>query len=292
MISGLRKLASKGISSFMVAVSKTRMGAYALDVAMNTVLSRERSTTHNGTKLTFCIPNRLNQYRIESFSLKEPETLDWIDNIPGDSVLWDIGANVGLYSCYAAKSRGCRVYAFEPSVFNLALLAKNIFINDLVEKVVILPLPLSNSLKLSTLNMTSTELGGALSTFGDAFGDDGKELDGIFSYSTIGLSLEQVVNLLRIPPPTHMKIDVDGLEHLILAGGEMVLNQLVELAIEVNEDFSDQLLNTATLCERSGLVFREKRHSPMFDKDERFGRTYNQFWYRPKDLGIKQTISQ
>jgi len=50
---------------------------------------------------------------------KEPDTLMWIDKIPEHSVFWDVGANVGLYSCYAAKARNCIVFAFEPSVFNL-----------------------------------------------------------------------------------------------------------------------------------------------------------------------------
>jgi FkbM family methyltransferase len=54
--------------------------------------------------------------------------------MPRGSVLWDIGANVGLYSCYAVKARDCRVFAFEPSVFNLELLARNIFLNGIADQ--------------------------------------------------------------------------------------------------------------------------------------------------------------
>ncbi len=75
------------------------------------------------------------------------------------AVFWDVGSNIGLYSCYAAKARGIRVFACEPSVFNLELLAKNIYLNELVEKVVIVPLPLSDSIKTSTLNMSTMEWG-------------------------------------------------------------------------------------------------------------------------------------
>ena len=108
----------------------------------------------------FVVPNVINHYRIDTFSTKEPETLEWIDKIPQGSVLWDIGSNIGLYSCYAAKARGCRVFAFEPSVFNLELLARNIFLNGLTDQVTIVPLPLSDALSFSTLNMSSTEWGG------------------------------------------------------------------------------------------------------------------------------------
>ena len=77
-----------------------------------------------------------------------------------------VGANVGIYSVYAAKVRECKVYAFEPSVFNLEILARNIHLNELVEQVTIVPLPLSNRLQKSKLNMSTTDWGGALSTFG------------------------------------------------------------------------------------------------------------------------------
>lgn len=61
-----------------------------------------------------------------------------------------------------------------------------------------------------------------------------------------------------------------------------MLNKISELAIEVNEDFGEQAMNVAALCEKSGLAFKEKKHSEMFENNERFGNTYNQFWYRPK----------
>lgn len=282
MLSSFKRFIKRGISSGVLLAAKTRVGNYALGEALNSVMATQRSVTHKNTQLIFTVPNRLNRYRVDSFSSKEPETLDWIDQIPESAVLWDIGANIGLYSCYAAKSRKCKVYAFEPSVFNLELLARNIFINDLVKQVVIVPLPLSNSIKTSSLNMTSTEWGGALSTFGENFGDDGKALNKIFSFSTVGLTMDQAVNLLKIPEPTHIKMDVDGLEHLILSGGGGVLNKISELAIEVNEDFEEQVMNVAALCEKAGLVFKEKKHSEMFDNNERFGNTYNQVWYRPK----------
>ena len=47
--------------------------------------------------------NEINYFRATTFETKEPETLEWIDTIPKNSVLWDIGANVGLYSLYAAR---------------------------------------------------------------------------------------------------------------------------------------------------------------------------------------------
>ena len=164
-------------------------------------MSRTKTVNHQGLSLTFSTPNPLTTYRAESFSNKEPETLEWIDSMPEGSVVWDIGANVGLYSCYAAKHRGCRVFAFEPSVFNLEILARNIYLNKLSELVTIVPLPLTDALAVNKLNMTSTAWGGALSTFAQDYGHDGQALRKVFEYETVGLSMTDVVELLKIPEP-------------------------------------------------------------------------------------------
>ena len=143
------------------------------------IFSRRRNLVkkiyHDGREFLFSIPNDLCEYRALSFSSKEPETLDWIDSIEPGTIFWDIGANVGLYSVYAAK-KGCKVYAFEPSVFNLEVLARNSNLNDLTNLISIIPGALSDKTGFGTLNMTSTQIGGALSTFDKSYGYDGKAL--------------------------------------------------------------------------------------------------------------------
>ena len=115
--------------------------------------------------MSFCVPNQLNHFRIDTFSEKEPETLEWIDTFHNNSILWDVGGNVGLYSIYAAVSKNCNVVAFEPSVFNLELLARNIFLNNLQDKITIFPLALSNKLNASRMRVTSVEWGGCAIIF-------------------------------------------------------------------------------------------------------------------------------
>src|SRR5688572_16327185 len=43
--------------------------------------------------------------RAASLFDKQPATIAWIDAFPAGSVFWDIGANVGVYSLYAALGR-------------------------------------------------------------------------------------------------------------------------------------------------------------------------------------------
>ncbi|WP_416236409.1 FkbM family methyltransferase [Spirulina sp. CCNP1310] len=247
-------------------------------------MNQVQSIHHQETELYFTVPNSLNYFRVNTFSTKEPETLEWIDKIPHNSILWDIGANVGLYSCYAAKARNCQVFAFEPSVFNLELLARNIFLNDLTHQITIISLPLTDQLSQSTLNMTSTDWGGALSTFGQNYGDDGRILKRVFQFQTIGISIDDAIQMFEMQMPDFIKMDVDGIEHLILKGSIKVLENVQSVLIEINEDFEKQAIESQGYLQKAGLVFQEKRHSEMFDSNPRFGNTYNQIWYRPNSI--------
>ena len=40
--------------------------------------------------------------RMDRMLTKEPETIKWINNFETDSVFFDIGANIGIYSLYSA----------------------------------------------------------------------------------------------------------------------------------------------------------------------------------------------
>lgn len=251
------------------------------DMLLKRVLNNRQRVIHNGVTLDFMTPNALNAWRAQTFSTKEPETLAWIDAMPREAILWDVGANIGLYSCYASKARNCRVFAFEPSVFNLEILARNVFINELVDKVTIAPLPLSDTLGENVLRMTTTEWGGALSTFGKDFGWDGKDIQQVFEFCTTGISMDEAVERLKYPIPDFIKMDVDGLEHYILQGGANVLSHIMGILIEVNDNFHEQSESCRYLLEEAGLTMTGKFHSELIASSLRgFQTSYNQIWAR------------
>ena len=150
-----------------------KAGRIVFEQMVNQCMQRTQRINHQGLEMCFSVPNELNHFRVTTFATKEPETLEWIDGLPEGCVLWDIGANVGLYTVYAALRRKCHVVAFEPSVFNLELLARNLYLNKIHDKVTLLPLALSDRMGSNLLRMTTTEWGGALSTFGENVGWDG-----------------------------------------------------------------------------------------------------------------------
>lgn len=277
----IKTTVKKLINLATVMVGTGRAGSYVYRQIVANVMGRVQHVHHAGVDLVFSTPNQLNQYRADTFSSKEPETLEWIDAMPEKSVVWDVGANVGLYACYAAKRQDCRVFAFEPSVFNLELLARNIFSNGLVQKITIVPLPLSDALALNTLNMTSMEWGGALSSFGQGYGHDGKSLQRVFEVPTLGLSMVDAVELLKIPQPDYIKMDVDGIEHLILKGGLPVLAGVKGVLIEINDEFTEQYNRAADCLRQAGLVMLDKRQSLEVQQNHAFCGSFNQIWGRP-----------
>ena len=144
------KIILKKLAKNFIAIANTnKMGRYFSEHLAKFIFNQKMKINYNNVDLSFYVPNRLNKYRVDTFSIKEPETLKWIEKFEKNSNFWDVGANIGLYSCYAAKTRNCNVYAFEPSVFNLEILAKNIDLNNCVEKIHIISLPLGQNLQVS-----------------------------------------------------------------------------------------------------------------------------------------------
>ena len=271
----LKKLA-KGLITIL---NTNRIGRYFSERLAKYIFDQKRVIKYNNVQLVFYSPNRINKFRIETFSSKEPETLKWIEKFSGNSVLWDIGANVGLYSCYAAKLKNINVYAFEPSVFNLEILTKNIFLNQLSNNVTIVPFPLTDKLKETEFKMTSVDWGASATAFGQDYKHDGSKLKMKFNYKMLGLSMNDCVNVLKMKQPDYIKIDVDGIEHLILEGGNQILKKTKSILVEVDEKFIMQVERTKKYLTEAGLQLAEKKHSDLIEKSK-FKSVFNQIWER------------
>ena len=88
---------------------------------------------HAGTRMVFVTPNAFTKGRVDSIYSKEPCTLEWIAEFKPDDILVDVGANVGMYSIWAAATRKIKVFAFEPEAQNYALLNRNILAANAAE---------------------------------------------------------------------------------------------------------------------------------------------------------------
>ena len=227
--------------------------------------------------LKFYTPNYVNDFRISTFFSKEPETINWINNFDNNSIFLDIGSNIGIYSCYAAMKKSCRVYAIEPSVFNLELLSKNIYLNKLNDNIIIFPIALNNKNLISNFNMTSTEWGGALSTFNQKYTFDGSNFEDVFNYKTLGFCLDNLFDIFKLDHPKYIKVDVDGLESLILEGGSKVFNLASEVLIEIDEEHKDKKKYIENFLKNHQFKLNEKSQSKLF-ANSNYNKSFNQIW--------------
>ena len=113
----------------------------------------------NGTPITFFTPDRTSVYWPRHGLGAEPDTLEWIDGFEAGDVLYDIGANVGAYSVYAAKRRAWRVIAVEPNPFSFHVLARNMALNGVQGAVTPLCLALGAQTEPGILALRGTESG-------------------------------------------------------------------------------------------------------------------------------------
>lgn len=189
-----------------------------------------------GKKIIYCIPNRQTMWRVESIQTKEPDTLEWIAKFSADDVLLDIGANVGMYTVWAAVTKGCTVISFEPEAQNFALLNKNIYANQLQDRVVAYPLAISDTSGLGDLFLSSFMVGGSCHSFGESVDIHLKPRTAPYRQGCMSFSIDELIGQEMIPLPTRIKIDVDGIEHKIIDGAERTLSdhRVKSVLVELN----------------------------------------------------------
>lgn len=185
--------------------------------------------TRHGTIRVYC-PGQPAAMRAVSFHNKEPETLAWIDSLP-PGVLWDVGANIGLYSLYAAK-RGLRVFAFEPSPMNFAVLCRNVAINKVpVETYCV---ALGDQTGLGHLHVRTLRFGQA---------DAGLYAEEPLEVSTMMFRADD----FPAPKPDYLKIDIDGAEDRLLAGAPKTLAGARQIQIECGGTYGAVASSLGTL---------------------------------------------
>lgn len=187
----------------------------------------------------------------------EPDTIDWINRIKPGETLWDIGANIGCYTLYAAL-RQINVVAFEPVAANYALLCEHIRINGLEEYATAYCLAISERTGMGRIDLSQTEVGGAVSHFdgeGVEFFHDGIKRSVLSRQGVYSVSLDTLFHDKDVEKPQHIKIDVDGIELLILKGGRKLLSDENLKSILIEVDLKDKKMGNETIAMLSGCGF-------------------------------------
>tara|TARA_B100001564_G_scaffold358695_1_gene378077 strand:- start:5023 stop:5901 length:879 start_codon:yes stop_codon:yes gene_type:complete len=233
-------------------------------------------------------PNYLTNWMSREFFEKEPETIEWINNFKvfNDKkiIFWDIGANLGFYSIYAAKiHQNIDVVSFEPSSSNLRILSRNISINNLEDKIGINTLPLgTKDFKFSIFRESKFGEGESNNSYDKNIDFEGKIINQTNSYKLLGTSINKLIDLNILEIPNYIKIDVDGLEHIILSGASKCLSHgnLKGLQIEINENFADQYLSILEIMKQNNfkLISKKRNENLEIYKNKKFLNIYNYYF--------------
>lgn len=160
----------------------------------------------------------------------------------------DIGANIGAHTLPMAKLVGetGSVYAFEPTVFAIDKLKKNLVLNpQLSERVTVHHVLLSDSAE------TTEEIGGIPSSWNLSAATETSHPQHGGSFMALGeattCTLDSIVESIGIHKIDLIKLDVDGNEWSILSGGTHTFDRhkpdvLMEFAPDYNLKDFEQIL--------------------------------------------------
>ena len=155
---------------------------------------------------------------------------------PGET-LFDIGANIGSYALLAASAAGARVVAFEPHPRTAAFLERNIAHNNLRGQIVVRRVALSDRAGSGVLTDTL---------------DTMNHLTDSTQPGSTAVALRTLDDEAARQAPAMLKIDVEGHEEMVLAGGLAALADPGLLAVEIETvtPAIDQWLRVAGFAER------------------------------------------
>lgn len=234
-------------------------------------------------ELIYEASNAMVQWRAQTVYSKEPDTVPWIRQFKADEVFIGVGANVGMYTVMAAKGRGARVFAFEPESQNYALLNRNILYNGLQDHCIAWPLALSNTCRVDKLYLSQFALGGSCHTFGESVDFHLKARQQSFVQGCMSIPLDKLVDEGVLPQLDHLKIDVDGLEHLVLLGAKGVLDnpQLKSVLVELNTHLAEHR-EIIDRMQALGYGFEQGQVDIAIRRQDAFEGIGNYIFYRPE----------
>jgi len=141
-----------------------------------------------------------------------------LENIRRSRCFIDVGANCGIYTVLGCQiNPGVRVVAVEPVPRICAALAHNVAMNNLTSRVTVLNVALGDRDGVVPFHEAEDPTMGSLAA-GGYQGQPGRVIH------VKCRTLDSIVEDLGIEPD-FIKIDVEGFEHLVLAGGSQVLSK-------------------------------------------------------------------
>ncbi len=148
-------------------------------------------------------------------------------------VFIDVGANIGLVTCPIGGIPGVKVHAFEPHPDNYRMLEANVVLNKVSAHVTTYQVALSSHDDVVQFEISDSNSGDhrlrqeVQGGDPDQYGESSR-----VTREVRAEALDQALHSASLDGPVVMKIDVQGAEHLVLAGGRKTLARTTMLVIE------------------------------------------------------------
>ena len=109
--------------------------------------------------------------------------------------------------------------------------------------------------------MISTEYGSSQNEFDYEKNDQGETADFIFKQASMGFTVDDFIKIYNPPLPNHLKIDVDGIENLIVKGASTLLSHknLNDISIEINEKNQNAYQSITKILESFNFSLTHKK---------------------------------
>lgn len=255
MLTTLDRWLSRGLSTALACVGGWPLVGVRLHQLFARLLPIRRFTVR-GVAITCALPLHQVGTRLEAYawSAREPEVLDWIDGFVADAIFFDIGANFGTETLYAALKPGGpkRICAFDAELIGSYNLALNLTLNRIthVDNYVVAVGDRSGFVALpENLNYLHVA-------------DLGK-----YARSTKHLRMIAIDDFVAETglSPGYVKIDVDGPERAIVEGMRQTLRdpRLRSLMIEINDTESHSAITR--LLADAGFAERPRTHRNAYN---------------------------
>jgi len=214
--------------------------------------------TLNVDGLRFAVETPVEHWRVQTLLTKEEGTIRWLQRVcRPDDIFLDVGANIGIYTIFAARLVRY-VIAVEPHLGNAISLLKNVDLND--GRVMVVTDALGDITGWFPFHYQSLVAGTSGSQLGHTRLEDGGE----FRPARTVSKFTTTVDALGFEP-TLVKIDVDGNEPDILRGMAKLLTQRPprSIQVEVHRDTRDLL---DTMLTAYGYRLVERHHTAQGKK--------------------------
>lgn len=219
-------------------------------VSRQVVLKRRLPTSFNRTPL-YVTPGSVLAYWHRDLTRSSSILIDIARRyLRAGQVVWDIGANVGVFSFAAASVVGSsgRVLCVEPDAWLVRLLHRSLSLQE-NERLPIDILPAAVTDELDIVRLNIAKRGRAANYVSGSIGSS--QTGGVRDTQLVpSVSLDWLLE--RYPAPDFVKIDVEGSEHKALLGASRLLAEIKPLIFcEIASELSPAI---AALLVRNGYA--------------------------------------